>query len=113
MLRVEPKGASTMVLMLLERVTPSLRGELSRWLIQPRTGVFVGTVSSLVRDKLWEKIVASLQRSRSRTATGEPGAVMIYTTNNEQGFEVRVSGETNRRIEDFEGLILVKSPNSA
>lgn len=102
-----------MVLMLLERVTPSLRGELTRWLIQPRTGVFVGTVSSLVRDKLWEKVVASLEKSRSRKATGEPGAVMIYTTNNEQGFDVRISGETDRRIEDFEGLFLVKSPSTA
>ncbi|MBA3516457.1 MAG: type I-E CRISPR-associated endoribonuclease Cas2, partial [Rhizobiales bacterium] len=31
-----------MVVMMLERVSPSLRGELTRWLIEPKTGVFVG-----------------------------------------------------------------------
>jgi len=99
-----------MVLMLLERVSPSLRGELTRWLVQPRTGVFVGTVSALVRDKLWERAIASLQSAKPRKSGKQHGAMMLYTTNNEQGFQVRVFGETDRRIEDFEGLLLAKSP---
>lgn len=99
-----------MVLMILERVTPSLRGELTRWLIQPRTGVFVGRVSALVRDKLWDKVLQSLQAQKPASRKRSSGAFMIYSTNSEQGFAIRTSGETNYRIEDFEGLLLVKSP---
>ena len=98
-----------MVLMLLERVTPSIRGELTRWLIQPRTGVFAGTVSALVRDKLWDKVVQSLASLKPRKSGRRSGAMMVFTTNNEQGFAIRSTGETDRQIEDFEGLLLVKS----
>ena len=45
-----------MVVMILESVPPSLRGEITRWMIQPKAGVFVGKVSAMVRDKLWEKV---------------------------------------------------------
>jgi len=102
-----------MVLMLLERVSPSLRGELTRWLIQPRTGVFVGNVSALVRDKLWQKVVESLQTARPRKTVRKQGAILVYTTNNEQGFAVRVTGETDRCIGDFEGLLLAKTLTAA
>ena len=34
-----------MIIMILENVPVGLRGELSRWLIEPRAGVFVGHVS--------------------------------------------------------------------
>jgi CRISPR-associated protein Cas2 len=102
-----------MVLMILERVTPSLRGELTRWLIQPRTGVFVGTVSALVRDKLWDKAVAALEALKPPKSGRRPGAMMVYTTNSEQGFAVRTTGQTDRTIQDFEGLLLAKTPQKA
>jgi CRISPR-associated protein Cas2 len=90
-----------MVVMILERVPPSLRGELTRWLIEVKAGVFVGTVSALVRDKLYER---ALRGKR----TG--GMTMIYSSNTEQGFVVRTYGRTTRRIEDFDGLFLAKTP---
>jgi CRISPR-associated protein Cas2 len=99
-----------MVLMIVERVAPSLRGELTRWLIQPRTGVFVGRVSALVRDKLWEKVVATLEAAKPTKAGRRPGAIMVFSTNTEQSFDIRVFGQTDRQIEDFEGLLLAKSP---
>ncbi len=43
-----------MVVMILERVPESVRGELSLWMIEPKAGVFVGNLSALVRDKLWD-----------------------------------------------------------
>lgn len=46
-----------MVIMTLEKVPKSLRGELSRWMVEIQTGVFVGKLSALVRDLLWEKCV--------------------------------------------------------
>ena len=44
-----------MLVMILEKVPLRLRGELSRWLLEPRNGVFVGHVNAMVRDKLWQK----------------------------------------------------------
>ena len=42
----------TVVILILRRTTPSLRGELSRWMIEPQAGVFVGNISALVRQAL-------------------------------------------------------------
>jgi len=88
-----------MVVMILERVPPSLRGELTRWMLEPHTGTFVGTMSALVRDKLWELVCDKVQ---------EGAAICIYSSNNEQGFEIRTFGETRRKVVDFEGLKLIK-----
>ena len=44
-----------MIIMILEKVPVSARGELTRWLLEPRAGVFVGHVSAMVRERLWEK----------------------------------------------------------
>ena len=41
-----------MVVIILERVPVSLRGELTCWRLELRSGVFVGSISSIVRDKL-------------------------------------------------------------
>ena len=90
-----------MILIILERVPVSLRGELTRWLLQPKAGVFVGTVSAMVREKLWTRVLRSKR-------TG--GVIMIYSSNTEQGFAIRTYGPTSRLVEDFEGILLVKTP---
>ena len=90
-----------MMLLILERVPRSLRGELTRWLIEPRANVFVGSVSAMVREKLWEMVCLS--------ASGG-SALMVYTTNNEQGFAWRVWGEPGYLPEDFEGVLLTRRP---
>jgi CRISPR-associated protein Cas2 len=88
-----------MVVMILEKVPTSLRGELTRWLIEPHPGVFVGHVSALVRDKLWEKCVKKL---------GNGGMIQMWSTNTEQRFAIRSWGQTDRDIVDMEGLWLVR-----
>lgn len=90
-----------MVVLIVEKVKPSLRGEITRWMIQPRAGVFVGKMSGIVRDKLWEKVM------RSATAGG---GMMIYSSNTEQGFGVRSFGDTTRLLVDKEGIILSSFP---
>jgi len=94
-----------MVVMILERVPKALRGELSRWLIEPKPGVFVGDVSALVRDKLWEKCCSRI--------TAGAGVVQIWSTNNEQGYDVRIWGNTRRKVVDYEGLKLVWIPGGS
>ncbi|HNW46596.1 MAG TPA: type I-E CRISPR-associated endoribonuclease Cas2e [Thermotogota bacterium] len=88
-----------MVVMILERVPESVRGELSLWMIEPKAGVFVGNLSALVRDKLWDKV-----REKSKRGS----CTMIHTHNNEQGYLISQHGESSRTIEDIEGIQLIK-----
>jgi CRISPR-associated protein Cas2 len=88
-----------MVIMIMERVPIGLRGELSRWMIEPHPGVFLGHITAAVRDRLWEQCCL---------ASAGGGIIQVWSTNNEQRFEVRVYGETRREIVSFEGLQLVR-----
>jgi len=90
-----------MVVLILERVPPGLRGELTRWLLEPKAGVFVGRLSAMVRQKLWEKACAEAR---------DGSCLMIYSSDNEQGFRILSWGHSTRRVEDFEGLFLVRIP---
>lgn len=91
-----------MIVIILERVPASVRGELTRWLLEPKTGVFVGRVSGMVRDRLWSKVCDS---------TGIGSAVLVHSTNNEQGYALRYHGEPRKTIVDFEGLSLIRTPS--
>lgn len=93
-----------MVVMTLEKVPPSLKGELSRWLLEVQAGVYVGKVSALVRDLLWNKAVA-------KSAGGR--CVQAWRTNTEQGFDLRISGDPKREVVDIDGLKLVATRNAA
>ncbi len=90
-----------MVVLILERVPPGLRGELTRWFLEPKAGVFVGRVSAMVRERLWEKACSEAR---------EGGCLIIHSSDNEQGFKVRSWGRTARSIQDFDGLFLVRVP---
>jgi CRISPR-associated protein Cas2 len=90
-----------MVVLMLERVPPGLRGELSRWMIEPRAGVFVGRLSAMVRDRVWNKAAEG-------AASG--AGMMVHSAPTEQGFLVRSFGDTTRELVDIEGVILVRIP---
>ena len=91
-----------MIVMILENVPIGLRGELSRWLLEPQSGLFVGHVSARVREKLWEK---ACQASKGG------GVLQIWSTNKEQRYEMRMYGRTSRRIIESEGLQLIQIPH--
>jgi len=93
-----------MTILILENVPASLRGELSRWMIEPSTGVFVGRVSAMVRERLWQKAVQG--------AKGGSG-MLLQSSPNEQGFVAVSFGETSRHLRDWEGLTLVHIPRVA
>jgi CRISPR-associated protein Cas2 len=90
-----------MVVMVLAKVPVSLRGELTRWLIEPHPGVFVGHVNAMVRDRLWDKCCAAKRAG---------GVLQIWTTNTEQRFQMRAHGDTRREIVEFDGLQLIRLP---
>ncbi len=87
------------VVLILENAPASLRGELTRWLLEPRAGVFVGSVSAMVRERLWAKTCAEAKGA---------GAMLIHSADNEQGFALRLWGGPRRAVVDFEGLFLIE-----
>ena len=88
-----------MVVIILEKVPPSLRGELSRWLFEVHPGCYLGHVNAMVRDRLWEKC-ANNKKAGS--------VFQAWSTNNEQHFNMRITGSTKYRVLDFEGLQFIQ-----
>lgn len=90
-----------MMVMILERVPTSVRGELTRWLLEPKAGVFVGSVSAMVRERLWSKVCRKAR---------DGSCMLIWNTSNEQGLQFDFRGDTSRRVYDWEGLQLITRP---
>lgn len=88
-----------MIVLVVSRATPSLRGRLTRWLLQLKPGVYVGTLSSRVQGRLWRSTCMSLR-------TG--WAVMLYAAKTEQGFDLLSHGPAPVAFEDMEGLWLAR-----
>jgi CRISPR-associated protein Cas2 len=88
----------------VERVTQSVRGVLSLWMLEVHAGVFVGKLSARVREKLWF-VVCGKKRLGACT--------LIVQSHGEQGFSVLTSGEGSRELVDYDGLILMCRPARA
>lgn len=89
-----------MTVLVLENVSESLRGECTRFLLEIKAGVFIGTISALVREKLWDKV---------KDSAGEGNSLIAYPSDNEQGFRMEMCGNPRRSIIDIEGLLLIKT----
>lgn len=92
-----------MIVVTVNDCPPKLRGDLSKWLFEINTGVYVGQVSMRVREELWKRICENLPRGR---------ATMVFPAANEQrlGFHVH---NTTWQPRDFDGLTLMCRPNAA
>lgn len=88
-----------MVVIILENVTEGFRGEITRWLLELKAGVFAGNVSALVRKRLWEKI---------QNNPSEGSALILYTAQNEQGFAIDMCHSPYRKVREIEGLYLIE-----
>jgi CRISPR-associated protein Cas2 len=94
-----------MVVMTVEVVPPRLRGALTRWLVEVSPGVYAGRLSALVRDLLWKLSIEE--------AGLDGRVVQVYQTNNEQGFAIRMHGDSKRSVVDLDGLQLVANRHAA
>lgn len=88
----------TMTVLATTAVPDHVRGALTRWMIEPTPGLYVGTLSGRVRNELWAVVAASI---------GPGAAVLLYPEANEQGFAVLTAGERRRTPIDFDGLDLI------
>ena len=84
----------------LEAAPPRLRGMLSRWGIEVRAGLYVGSTGARARDAIWQKVESELGP--------DANAALVYDARNAQGFEVRTAGKNRREIADVDGLWLAK-----
>lgn len=91
-----------MIVLVLTRVPPGLRGDLTRWLMEVSPGVFTGRVSRRVREKLWSRVKKGMK---------EGYAVLVAVSHErEQGFEVLAAGLVWWEPADFDGLTLMRRP---
>lgn len=89
-----------MVVVSLTDCPPKVRGDMTKWLFEINTGVYVGKVSARVREELWERICKALSRGK---------ATMVYNADNEQGLEFKVHNTTWVPV-DFDGVKLMLRP---
>lgn len=92
-----------MIVLVVSKVPTSLRGKLTRWLLQLKAGVYVGTLSARVRDRLWATTCESLKGG---------WAVMLFPASAEQGFDVWSFGDCPIVLRDFEGLWVAEKQKS-
>lgn len=90
-----------MIVISLSSCPPALRGDLTAWLQEIDTGVFVGHLNARVRDELWLRICKHIKNGR---------ALMVYQSNNEQRMDFRVHN-TKWQPMDFDGLKLMLRPD--
>ncbi len=88
-----------MCVFILDLSSESLRGELTRWLLEVKPGVLVGNLSKTVRERLWNKIKECKLR----------GSLLIYSNKLVgQGYIIEMFGEPTRRVVDLDGVQLIE-----
>lgn len=85
----------------LKKVPTSLRGDLTKWMQEIATGVYVGNFNSSIREYLWERVKKSAD-------TGE--ASLSYACRNEIHYNCETF-RSDRTIIDCDGIPLVLIPN--
>lgn len=92
----------SLTIITLKNSTPSLRGDLSKWMQEIATGVYVGNFNSRIREYLWERVIKNV-------GTGE--AALSYACRNELGYNFKTYN-TKRQVIEYDGIPLVIYPNA-
>lgn len=91
-----------MVVVVLTAVPVGLRGYLTRWLLELSPGVYVGRVSSRVREALWLRVLELCKDGR---------AIMVFSADNEQRLDFRVHRH-DWEVVDVDGVSLIMRPTA-
>lgn len=86
-----------MIVLVVTAVPAGLRGDLTKWLMEISPGVFVGNPSARIRDLIWDRTTELCKDGR---------AILIYSSNNEQGMEFRTHRH-DWQPTDFDGFTLM------
>lgn len=89
-----------MIVVSVTNCPPKLRGDLSKWLLEINTGVYVGNINARVREALWKRICENISNGQ---------ATMVFNAQNEQHMDFYVHN-TNLKPIDFNGIKLMLHP---
>ena len=89
-----------MIVVTVTNCPPSLRGDLTKWLFEINTGVYVGRVSARVREELWKRICSHLKDGQ---------ATMVFNAANEQGMDFYTWNSAWEPV-DLDGIKLMLHP---
>ena len=89
-----------MIVIMLSDCPPKVRGDLSKWLCEINTGVFVGNVSSRIREEVWQRICENIKSGQ---------ATMVFNAPGEQKMDFRVHNTTWEPV-DLDGIKLMRRP---
>lgn len=90
-----------MTVIILTACPTGLRGHLTQWLMELSAGVYVGHISSRVRNRLWGRV----------TEMAGPGrALMVFQVKGEQRLSFKVHDHHWTPV-DFDGVTLIRRPS--
>jgi CRISPR-associated protein Cas2 len=89
-----------MTVITISNAPMSLRGDLTKWMQEIATGVYIGNLNSRVREEIWERVIQSV---------GKGQATLSYATRNELGYQFKTH-QTKQINVSFDGIPLVMIP---
>ncbi len=86
-----------------------VRGAMNKWAQEVLPGIYVGHLTTRVREELWVLLTELLEGEAVRAY-----AACIRSSDTEQGYVIETYGDHRRyRIEDFQGLALISRVRAA
>lgn len=89
-----------MTLFICHNASDRIRGELTRFLFEIDSGVYIGSLSAEVRRLLFEKI------ENIAFGLNDFRMIMIYSYKNENGFNYEYLNYKDYKLEEFDALFL-------
>lgn len=86
-----------MIVLVVVRAAPGLRGHVTRWLTEVAPGVYVGNPSARVREQLWQLVCERIEGGY---------AVLVRPHRGEQRWVTEAAGKPRVEQVDFDGLML-------
>ncbi|QYZ80470.1 type I-E CRISPR-associated endoribonuclease Cas2 [Methanofollis formosanus] len=87
-----------MMVVATENIPHRLRGRLALWLIEVRSGVYVGNYSVKVREMIWDQVAMGVE---------EGNAVMVWADQGDAGYNFRTIGQNRRIPKEMDGVKLI------
>ena len=84
-----------MTVIVLNNASSYFRGSLAQYLLEIRANVFVGNLNAKVRETLWQQILVECRKEGQNI---KPEAILLYSTNTEQGFHMKMEGVPYRHV---------------
>lgn len=99
-------GANKMIVIILSLAPESVKGVVSRYLIEVSTGVFIGDMASNIRHEIWDFIRGNI---------GKGTGILAVSENSITGFKIETINMKNRDFRSIDGVewLYVQLENSS